>query len=100
MDIVPLAGMLFSLLVVLIIAGSILMFPVMRRVGRLLETRLEERRGEVGEPEDVRSLREMVEGLQEEVRLLAERQQFTERLLESGRRRSPEESGPPDREAR
>lgn len=91
MDIVPLAGMLFSLLMVLIIAGSILMFPIMRRLGRLLEMRIEGRRKGPVDPaspssEELRSLRELVEGLQAEVGRLAERQEFTERLLERGRK--------------
>lgn len=89
MDIVPLAGMLFSLLMVLIIAGSILMFPIMRRLGRLLEMRIEERwKGPGAEAlpsADLAALSEAVQELQAEVNRLTERQEFTERLLERGR---------------
>jgi hypothetical protein len=96
MDIVPLAGMLLSLLMVLIIAGSILMFPVMRRLGRLLELRIEERRGgslPAAAVEEVEELKELVRGLEAQVERLAERQTFTERLLTDGAPRSGREGG-------
>lgn len=85
MDIVPLAGMLLTLLMLLIIAGSVLMFPLMRRLGRLMELRIEERRNGVVPGEELASLKETVQGLQDEVARLADRQAFTERLLEAGR---------------
>ncbi len=94
MDIVPLAGMLLSLLMVLIIAGSILMFPIMRRMGRLLELRIEERRGGALPAAQVEELKELVRGLEEEVARLSERQTFTERLLSEG---SPGRGQPGDR---
>jgi hypothetical protein len=87
-EFVPFAGMVFSLLVVLIIGGFILVYPLTKRLGRLLELRLEERQsgGERSLAEgEVERLREAVEALQVEVAALADRQQFTERLLESGR---------------
>ncbi len=92
MDMVPLAGMLLSLLIVLIIAGSILMFPLVRRLGRLLELRIEERRGDAFPATEVEELKELVRGLESEVERLAERQSFTERLLTEGppRHRQPE----------
>lgn len=82
MDIVPLAGMLFALLVVLIIAGTILMLPVMRRLGRLLETKSEEQRRAALPAKELAGLQEAIEGLEAEVSRLAERQAFTDRLLE------------------
>lgn len=87
MDVVPLAGMLLTLLMVLIIAGSILMFPIMRRLGRLLELRIEERRGgalPAAEVQELKELKELVRGLEAEVERLSERQTFTERLLTEG----------------
>ncbi len=91
-DILPLAGMVFSLLIVLVIGGFILLFPLSKRLGQLLEMRLEERREGVLPPEDVAVLLETVQTLQDEVERLAERQAFTERLLESGSRSSAEEA--------
>lgn len=93
MDIVPLAGMLLTLLMLIIIAGSVLMFPLMRRLGRLMELRIEERRSGVVPGEELASLKETVAELQEEVSRLTERQAFAERLLEEGR---PERGGSED----
>ncbi|MFW5951612.1 MAG: hypothetical protein ACOCVZ_05800 [Gemmatimonadota bacterium] len=84
-DIIPLAGMLFSLLMVLIIGGFILMFPLTRRLGKLLELRIQERRESALPAEEVAALREAVAGLQDQLERLADRQAFTERLLETGR---------------
>lgn len=94
MDIVPLAGMLLSLLIILIIAGSVLLFPLVRRFGRLLELRIEERRTGALPAEQVQELRALVEGLQEEVARLADRQAFTERLLEAPREDAAGEDRP------
>ena len=86
MDILPLAGMVFSLLMVLVIGAFILLFPVTRRLGRLLELRIEERlAGDAIPPGEVEEVRRMVEGLQSEVERLRERQEFTDRLLEGDR---------------
>lgn len=90
MDIVPLAGMLFSLLVVLVIGGFILLFPLARRLGTLLELYVEERRKSEFPPPELEDIRRVVDSLQSEVERLRERQEFTERLLERGSTRSPE----------
>jgi hypothetical protein len=95
-DLVPIAGMVFSLLLALIVGGFVLMYPLTKRLGKLIELRLEERRSERGGGAaggDVEALRRVVEGLQAEVAALAERQEFTERLLESGGSRSGEPGG-------
>lgn len=97
MDIIPIAGMLFSLLVVLVIGGLILLFPISRRLGRFLEIRIDERMEWDTLPrETLDELRDLVEGLQSEVARLGERQRFVERLLESGKaesRASAEDQG-------
>lgn len=86
-DIIPLAGMLFSLLVVLVIGAMILLFPLSKRLGQLLEMRLEQQRsGDAVPKQELEELRRIVESLQSEMSLLSERQQFMERLLESGDR--------------
>jgi hypothetical protein len=84
-DIIPIAGMIFALLMVVIIGGFILLVPLSKRLGRLLELRLEERREGTIPPEQATVLLETVQALQDEVERLAERQAFTERLLEGGR---------------
>ena len=88
MDIIPLAGMLFSLLMVLVIGGFILLVPLTKRLGKLLEMRLEERKQNVLTPEDATALLETVHALQDQVDRLEDRQAFTERLLDPGRERS------------
>lgn len=91
MDIIPLAGMLFSLLMVLVIGGLVLLFPISRRLGKFLEIRIDERMEWDTLPKDAfNELMGVVEELQNEVERLSERQQFVERLLEPGRR--PERS--------
>jgi hypothetical protein len=84
-DIIPLAGMIFSLLMTLIIGGFILLYPLAKRLGKLMEMRLEERREGTLPPEDAAALMDTLHALQDEVERLAERQAFTERLLDPGR---------------
>lgn len=85
MDILPLAGMLFSLLMVLVIGGLILLFPISRRLGKFLELRIDERMEWDTLPKDAfNELMDVVEELQHEVARLGERQKFVERLLEPG----------------
>jgi hypothetical protein len=86
MDIIPLAGMLFSLLMVLVVGGLILLFPISRRLGKFLELRIDERMEWDALPKEAfDELVGAVETLQHEVSRLSERQQFVERLLEPGR---------------
>lgn len=81
-------GMIFSLLCLLLIGGFILAFPAARRLGNVLDAWAESRRGE-GSPEEiaelrreVRSLRSQLEATRDRLTTVAERQEFTERLLE------------------
>jgi Tfp pilus assembly protein PilO len=85
-DILPIAGMIFSLLMVLVIGGFILLYPLSKRLGKLIELRLEERRAGSALPEEqLQVLADVVAGLQEQLERIEERQAFTERLLETGR---------------
>jgi hypothetical protein len=85
-EFVPFAGMIFSLLMALIVGGFVLLYPLTRRLGKLIELRLEERKSEPGgvAAAEVERLRGVVEALQQDVAALAERQDFAERLLERG----------------
>lgn len=86
MDLIPIAGMLFSLLMVLVIGGLILLFPISRRLGKFLEIRIDERmEWDTLPKEAVNELMNVVEELQSEVQRLRDRQQFVERLLEPGK---------------
>ena len=98
MDIIPLAGMLFSLLMVLVIGGLILLFPISRRLGKFLELRIDERMEWDTLPrETLDELREIVGELQSEVTRLADRQRFVERLLEPGKKKEPSAQKTEDR---
>ena len=80
----PIAGMIFVLLVILISGMFKLLQPLAVRIGAPEDPRLEERAAELlAAAEEVAELRQAVEGLQSEVARLSEQQQFTERLLEA-----------------
>jgi hypothetical protein len=84
MDPNALAGMIFTLMLAVLVGGFILLFPLSRRLGALLESKIADRKAPpaVGpKQEDLRKLTEIVSDLQEEVRRLAERQEFAEQLL-------------------
>lgn len=77
-------GMIFSLIVLGMIGGFILLFPLSRQITTLLHRRLE--RGEKPMPdEQLEGLVQVVEALRAEVERLSDRQDFTERLLERPR---------------
>lgn len=80
MEPVILLGMIFSLVTLMLIGGFILLFPLTRRLGDVLESYLRDRKGERAEGEQIAALRERVEGLEVEVASLADRQSFSESL--------------------
>jgi hypothetical protein len=81
MEMLPIAGMLFSLLLVGMIAGFILLFPISRRMGALLEQKVKGKLDDEGAMEEVKRLEATVRALQEEVERLVDRQAFTDSLL-------------------
>ncbi len=87
MDPMALMGMLFVLIVVAMVGGFILLAPLFRRLGAVLEHWLNERgkANQIG-PGEFGRIREEVATLRDEMEALANRQDFVEKLLE----------GPPD----
>jgi predicted PurR-regulated permease PerM len=84
MDPNAIAGMIFTLIALVLIGGFILLVPLSRQLAQLMQQRLE--RGETADQDArIASLARAVESLSEEVGRLAERQEFTERLLERPR---------------
>ena len=95
------AGMIFAVVMTIIIGGFIVTFPVMRRLGRVMEESLRERQaarlaqgsrmdleGQIAEPHGA------VERLEGHVGLLAERQDFVDNLLSHREpQKLPEEEG-------
>ena len=80
MDPNALAGMAFTLILVVLIGGFILTFPLAKRLGLLIESKIQDK-NDPGRVEETRKLKEQIRTLESQVRLLAERQQFTEQLL-------------------
>jgi hypothetical protein len=81
MDLMAIVGMIFTLVVLVMIGGFILLFPLSRQLVTLLHRRLE--KGDAPAQEgQVAALTRAVESLRDEVARLSERQEFTERLLE------------------
>lgn len=85
MEPVVLFGMIFSLVTLMLIGGFILLFPITRRLGDVLESYLRDRKAERAESEQIAALRERIESLELELGALADRQSFSE-SLQSNRR--------------
>lgn len=77
------AGMLFVLMIIAMVAGVILLLPITLRLGKVLESKLKQ--GDRGDDDylpDAQQLRNAVRALQAELEQLSERQAFTESLLD------------------
>jgi divalent metal cation (Fe/Co/Zn/Cd) transporter len=88
MDPYALGGMIFSVVMVLIIGGFIITFPLLKRLGGLMEESIRERRDarlEKGQVEqisgDIAELRSAFESIERQLELVGERQEFVENLL-------------------
>lgn len=93
MDPNALAGMVFTLVLASLVGGFILLLPLSRRLGLLLEEKARAQKGGLSLPaQDVQALRDRLEALESDVRVAAERQQFIEELLV---RREPGQLGSP-----
>jgi hypothetical protein len=94
MDTDLLIGTTFVLLLTLIVAGVILLFPISRKLGQLIDLRVMEKKGGLaGDPDELRRLGERLAEVEDQLKRLADRQEFTDQLLarrgevlESGRR--------------
>jgi hypothetical protein len=89
MDPVILAGMIFSVVVIMLIGGFVLLFPLTRQLGAYLEKRMLAENSEASRGQ-LAQLARAVENLGDEVARLSDRQDFTERLLEG-----PDDDAPP-----
>ncbi len=81
------ALMVFFLIALAMTGSFILIFPITRRLGQFLEYRMSTK-GRIEDQERMDLLLKAVGSLRDDVARLAERQEFTERLLEKPR--SPE----------
>lgn len=82
MDPNAIAGMAFTLILTVLVGGFILLYPVSKRLGAFLESRLHDRIPQPAPttPAELESLRNSVASLQAEVQRLSERQDFMEQL--------------------
>jgi hypothetical protein len=85
-----LAGMIFTLILVMLIGGFIVLFPVTRRLGALLESKMRPEQRAAAKPssEELIQVRDALLSIEQQLRALAERQEFTEQLLASRERTS------------
>ena len=81
-EVIPM--MIFTIIVLAMVGGFIALFPITRTLGRYLEYRMTQK-GRVEDQERMDLLLRAVESLRDDVTRLAERQDFTERLLERPR---------------
>lgn len=79
----------FGLLFFVIIGGTILLFPLSRKLGHLIEARTSEKKDGQAEAEAViHQLSSRLGAIEEQLGLLAERQEFLDHLV--AERKSPE----------
>lgn len=97
MDEVIALSMIFSLIMVTLIGGFILMFPITRRLGAYLERRIEEGTGGKVDREALEQIHRALHELRGQVEELRNRQEFVERLVE-GRSQESLGTGDPTRE--
>jgi hypothetical protein len=93
MDQNAVAGMIFTLLSIMLIGGFILLYPVTRHLGKLIEQKTKAGAGEVPDAPaegEIVQLRELIRDLEAEVGRLSERQDFFEKLLAEPGRKQPE----------
>jgi hypothetical protein len=77
-----LIGVSSMLLFTLIIGGVILMFPLTRKLGLLIESRIEDRKASTGEQGDeLTRISGRLAALEEQVRAVSARQEFLDDLL-------------------
>lgn len=96
MELEILAPMLVAIVLILTVGGVVLLRPLSRRLGELLEVMAREREQPRLEGE-VERLRDVVETMSGRLALLEERVDFTDALLSDSDRRSlgPGRQGPP-----
>ncbi len=82
MDPFILQAMIFTIVVLVLVGGFALLFPLTRRLAAVLEKRYLEDDAGGAEEDEVAALRRAVDALRGEVEQIGERQDFTEKLLE------------------
>ena len=87
MDPTPIAGMIFTLLLAMSIGGFILLFPLSRKLGQLVEQRLGAKPPlDDDTQQQLTDLRQMLEGMQADLVRIREHQEFVENLVVAPKR--------------
>lgn len=81
-DLNALAGLLIPITIVLTTGGVLVLRPIAKRLGVLLEVMAKEKTRPP--PEDLRRLHQAIDTMNERLSLIEERQDFTERLISRG----------------
>jgi hypothetical protein len=84
MEPMAVAGMVFVLILCAMVGAFILLIPLSRRLGHLIDAWVQDKRG-LGSPAELAELKRTIQELEAEVSALSERQQFTDQLLQSRR---------------
>lgn len=85
MDPLILGSMIFSILVLVLVGGFTLLYPLTRRLAEVLEKRYLGDGAGGANADQVAALRRAVQALRGDVERLGEQQDFTERLLDRPR---------------
>ena len=89
------APMTVSIVFIMTVGGVAVLRPIAKRISELLELYARDR--QAGIESDVHQIRDLLETMDARLHLMEERQDFTEKLLSSGRRSDASESaGEPD----
>ena len=81
MDLIPIAAMLFVIILVAMVTGTILLYPIVGRLGKLLEQRLQNRLPDDVMVRELRNLASAIHSVQHQVGQLSERQANIEARL-------------------
>lgn len=94
------APMIFSIVLVLTIGGVVLLRPLTKRLVELIEVTTREK-GQPRLEKDISHISDLLETMNSRLRLLEERQDFTDQLLSAQRAEARRElpPGPPSAEA-
>ena len=81
MEPMAIAGMIFTLIFTVLVGGLILLYPLAKRLGLLIESKIQDKDAARATLASEAELKEMIRALESQIRLLVERQEFTEKLL-------------------
>ena len=86
-----LAPMFLGIVLILTVGGVLVLRPIAKHLGAYLEAATREKQS--GHAKELGYMREILDSMNQRLSLIEERQDFTDRLLESGRKNPPEAPG-------